>query len=420
MCGWRSVYRTSWESKWGNMIKNKFAELKASAPIALTKVTDSLFPGVSKSHGIRFGVGAAETTGEALRDLGAKGTVFLVSDDVLQELGVVDFVVDVIERSGLKVASFCHVEPEPHVETVQKVLDGIITSKASAVVGLGGGSVMDVAKAAALALSNDVDADTYIMNPTARGKQRRIPLVLMATTSGTGSEVSQYAVATKGQDKQPMIGADLLADLAILDPLLTSTMPKSVTNATGLDALTHAAESLVHKNATPYSDGLAIGAISLIGGALRKASENPDDIVARSNMLTASALAMLSFNQTGGLWAHSVSYIIPQYKPVTHGLGCALGLPYLMSFNDEVVTEKHALISNLLGRSGDSAALVVRDLMGDLGMPTNLREFGGLDENMISEYAALTVEKYPRPGNPREMSEAACRDYWGAMFSGAL
>lgn len=400
-------------------LSDKFDVLRASVPANLQKIRSFRSPGAQPSRGISYGVGAVDEIGAAAIRLGANGTVLIVSDPVLEALGLVDLVAARLEASGLVSARFTDVKPEPVVENVIEAEAEARRVGAELVIGLGGGSAMDVAKVVAVGLGGRVSGQRYVSDPSCRAGAGRAPLILVPTTSGTGSEVSEYAIILEGKEKRLIASPDLLPDLALLDPLLTMSMPRSVTAATGLDALTHAIEGMTNLVATPINDGLSLAAITMIGRSLRRAANAPDDVAARYDMLVASAFAMMSFNLSGGLWAHSVSYVLGSAMPTPHGLGCALGLPSLLRFNQPTVAAQHAQIATALGMdaaNGDCpVADAVEGLMKDVGMPVSLREHG-IDEADLDALSEAMTRLYPRVNNPRPMSGSEARAYWQAMF----
>jgi alcohol dehydrogenase class IV len=285
---------------------------------------------------------------------------------------------------------------------------------------------MDITKFSAQCLAHKVTprsiaSGEYI--PDSRG----IPMILVPTTSGTGSEVSPIFVVTVDGDKWFLNNPYLYSDISIVDPELTISMPPNVTATTGLDALTHAIEAMMHKNATPLTDILCLGGIELAGAYLRRAYADGEDLEARYYMSLAATFSMMGMGMSGGLYAHSVAFIVGKYKPTPHGLGCALGLPYLMAYNLPVCSEKLARIADALGESTttlnelDAARRSVQSifcLMEGVGIPTTLQEYGGVLETDIENAADLMLKLYPRPFNPRAMGPEDAVQYWRDMWYG--
>jgi alcohol dehydrogenase class IV len=389
------------------------------------RVFDFRTVGMQYPNRIIFGCGAIDKIGEEAAQLG-KGRALIISDEILEMIGTVSQVKDRLESAGFEVAIFAGVEPEPHLETAEKIFIDHKDDEISVIIGLGGGSVMDITKFSAQCLAHKVTprsiaSGEYI--PDSRG----IPMILVPTTSGTGSEVSPIFVVTVDGDKWFLNNPYLYSDISIVDPELTISMPPNVTATTGLDALTHAIEAMMHKNATPLTDILCLGGIELAGAYLRRAYADGEDLEARYYMSLAATFSMMGMGMSGGLYAHSVAFIVGKYKPTPHGLGCALGLPYLMAYNLPVCSEKLARIADALGESTttlnelDAARRSVQSifcLMEGVGIPTTLQEYGGVLETDIENAADLMLKLYPRPFNPRAMGPEDAVQYWRDMWYG--
>lgn len=225
--------------------------------------------GMPSPNRIIFGCGAVNSVGEEAAKL-AKGKALLVSDEILDKLGTVEKVKGVLEGAGFDVSTFTNVEAEPHIETAEALYENHVGKAFSLLVGVGGGSVMDMSKLAAQCIANDIHprkiTDGEVV-PDTRG----LPLILAPTTSGTGSEVSPIFVITVGKDKKFVNNPFFFSDISIVDPVLTVSMPPRVTASTGLDALSHAIEGMMNTNASPLSDIFCLGGIELAGAYLRKA-----------------------------------------------------------------------------------------------------------------------------------------------------
>jgi alcohol dehydrogenase len=252
--------------------------------------------------------------------------------------------------------------------------------------------------------------------------------ILIPTTSGTGSEVSHLFVASSGKDKYFMGTPYAFAEIAIIDPGLTISLPPKVTASTGIDALSHAVESLMNKLANPFYDCLGFGGVELISKYLRRATFNGQDLEARYYMAMAATLSMISMVGTSGLYAHSIAYVLAAYQPTPHGVGCAIGLPYTMAFNVPVIEDKLALIARAMGEridslspraAGQRAAEMVYDLIGDVKIPLSLKAMGFRRED-LPKMAEINVNKYPRPNNPRPMSQEESLALFEAMYEGKL
>jgi len=252
--------------------------------------------------------------------------------------------------------------------------------------------------------------------------------ILIPTTSGTGSEVSRFFVVSAGKDKYFPGSPYAYPEMAIIDPGLTLSMPPKITASTGIDALSHAVESLMNKVANPWTDSLALGGTELVGKYLRRATFNDQDLEGRYYMSMASTLSMISLTGTGGLYSHSISYVLAMYQPTAHGIGCGVSLPYTMAFNLPVIENKLALIARTLGEhteslspraAGKRAVEMVYELIADVKMPVSLKEMGFQHEDVF-KMAEICITKYPRPNNPRPMSKEDCLALFEAMWEGDL
>jgi alcohol dehydrogenase len=205
-------------------------------------------------------------------------------------------------------------------------------------------------------------------------------------------------------------------------------MPPRVTASTGIDALSHAIDSLMHKLANPLYDSLGLAGIELVGKYLRRATFDGQDLEARYYMSMGATLCMMSLTGTGGLYSHAISYVLAMYQPTVHGIGCGVGLPYTMAFNAPLIEEKLATVARALGAKIESlslraaakrAAELVRDLIADVNLPVSLKQMGVQHED-VYKMAEICVTKYPRSGNPRDLSKEDARILFEAMWQGDL
>ena len=322
--------------------------------------------------------GAVGAEAQALRMTRA----VVVTDKVLHEkTDSVSRIVAGLQAAGIAVEVFDDVEPDPLVGTARRSAEVARRFSPDGIVGLGGGSPLDIAKATAAVLANEVPLDQ--MWGVANIPKPALPLILLPTTAGTGSEVTPNCILTDvkpdgGHMKKGIVSPHILARTAIVDPLLTVTAPPGVTAAAGMDALTHAIETYVSKSAQPITTPLALEAIQLIGKYLRRAVANGSDLEARRHMANASMLAGLAF-ANGFLGAvHAVAMAMGGQFNVAHGIANALMLPYVMEFNAMAATEKFARIAAALGEpiqglsereAARRAALAVHQLVTDVGLP---------------------------------------------------
>jgi alcohol dehydrogenase len=237
-----------------------------------------------------------------------------------------------------------------------------------------------------------------------------------------------YFVCSAGKDKYFMGSPLAYPEIAIIDPGLTLSMPPRITASTGIDALSHAVESIMNKLANPMYDCLGIGGIELISKYLRRATFNGSDLEARYFMSMGATLAMISMTGTGGLYAHSISYVLAMFQPTAHGVGCGIGLPYTMAFNLPVIEDRLALIARAMGEKVESlsareagrwACELVYDLTAEVKLPVSLQEMGFKHED-VAKMGELNVAKYPRSNNPRAMSKEESLALFEAMWEGDL
>jgi alcohol dehydrogenase class IV len=371
---------------------------------------------------ILTGDGCASALGAEAAGLGARRAV-LVTDRVLR--GKTDAVRQAeaaLTAAGIKVEVFDAVEPDPMAATAQRAADFARPYGPDLVVGLGGGSPMDIAKAVAAVLGNAVPLAA--MWGVRNVPQPGLPLILLPTTSGTGSEVTPNCILTDvkpdgGHMKKGIVSPNIVARVAIVDPLLTLSAPRGITASTGMDALTHAIETYVSVNAQPLTSPLALESVSLIGRFLRRAVADGADAEARRHMASASLLAGLAF-ANGFLGAvHAIAMAMGGRHDVAHGVANALLLPYVMEWNEVAATEKFARIATALGEpvaglpereAAHRASLAVHRLVGDLGLPQTLAAVAiapeaipGLAEEAFGNQRLL--KNNPRTATAQDLSD---------------
>ena len=389
------------------------------------RVFDFITAGMIAPNRIIFGCGAIDQIGAEAAKLG-QGRALPISDEVLEKLGVLEKIEAYLQKNGFSVSIFAKVEPEPLVEKAEAIFEQYAKETVGVVIGVGGGSVLDITKLMAMSLAHKIPPHRYCSGK-AEPEPPRLPLILAPTTSGTGSELGGYSVITVDHDKKPFYVT--YADMAIVDPKLTVSLPSYVTAFTGMDAISHAIEAMMHKNANPVGDMLCLGGIELAAANLRRAVADGEDLEARYYMSMAASLGYMGMDMTGVVYAHSASYVITKYKPTPHGLGCALALPYNMAFNIPYISAKLARIAAAMGEPTDSlsqlraANLAVESiyrLMEDIGLPVTLEQYGGITESDLTAAAEMMIEKYPRPENPRPMDRRQAIQFWRNMWQGKL
>ena len=333
---------------------------------------------------ITFGAGAIETVGAEAKRLGTSHA-FVLSDPNLRKLGVTDRVVGSLAAQGVRSSVCAEIEFEPSIQSVAPAAAVAKASGCDLVIGLGGGSTMDTAKAVAVLTRNEGQPEDYL--GIGLVKQRGVPMVLMPTTSGTGAEVTPNALfyVPSVREKRAIVSPHIIPDVAILDPLVTLTVPTAVTAATGLDALSHAIESYTSLNASPLTDLYALEAIRLIGVHLRTAVANGGNLDAREGMFRASLYAGIGIGNAGTNIVHALAYPLQGQHRVTHGVANSLLLPYGMEFNALSNLAKFATVAEALGEptaglSPRAAAArsteACRLLSQDIGIPQTMGEVG--------------------------------------------
>jgi alcohol dehydrogenase class IV len=333
---------------------------------------------------ITFGAGAIETVGTEAKRLGASHA-FVLSDPNLQKLGVTDRIAASLSAQGVRSTVYAEIEFEPSVQSVAPAAAAAKAPGCDLLIGLGGGSTMDTAKAVAVLTRNAGQAEDYL--GIGLVKQRGVPMILIPTTSGTGAEITPNALfyIPAAREKRAIVSPHIIPDVALLDPLVTLTVPPPVTAATGLDALSHAVESYTSLNASSLTDLYALEAIRLIGTHLRTVVANGSDLAAREGMLRASLYAGIGIGNAGTNVVHALAYPLQGQHRVTHGVANSLLLPYGMEFNALSNLSKFANVAEALGEpiaglSPRSAAArsteACRQLSQDIGIPQTMREVG--------------------------------------------
>ncbi len=361
---------------------------------------------------IVFGSGAFEQLLEHVHEL--KGSKpFVVLDRNLSLAGFKERVSDLFESGGMDYILFDRVEGEPPLELADEGAEIALKEKCNLVVGIGGGSTMDVAKAVAVIAANKGRAKDYLGLNKVPGPG--LPKIMVPTTAGTGSEVTFTSVfiRKKLKKKEGMNSPWLYPELALLDPVLTLSVPSNVTAATGIDALCHAIESYTSINSSPLSELVSLEAVRLISSDLRTCVHDGSNLRARENVLLGSLYAGLGLANAGVTAVHSLSYPLGGKYGISHGVANTVLLPYVMRFNLPGAVEKFAVVAETMGEfvddlslreAADLAVEAVEELIEDCDMNISLEELG-VGEEDFSELAkvAMTVAR-PLENNPRKVT----------------
>ena len=366
--------------------------------------------------GIRYGSGQAKDSCKEIFDkLGSR--ILFITDKGLMSLGLTKPTINELKKKS-EVEVFEDVEADPSKKTLIKAIEIGKKFKATGVIGFGGGSSMDVAKLSALILGSNEDLEKAWGVANAKGP--RLPLVLVPTTAGTGSEVTPISIITVGEEEKKGVSSQIiLPDLAILDPDLTLGLPAATTAATGIDAMVHAIEgySSSNKNNNVISKMLAVEALKLLGGSIEKAVEDGSNVEARGNMLVGAMLAGKAFANSPVAAVHALAYPIGGTFHISHGLSNSLVLPYVLRFNsvDAKAANNYAELAPYVfpkldiskGNQAVSAEFIdkLEDLSKRLGLPQKLREVNIPKE--ACEKMAKDAMKQTRllVNNPRELTE---------------
>ena len=309
----------------------------------------------------------------------------IITDRTMRSLGILDEVARRLEKAGLQVEVFDGVEPEPSKRIVERAVQVARSFGPDWIIGLGGGSCMDVAKAV-FVLYERPDLALDEITPLAElGLRKKARLLNIPTTSGTGSEATWAIVITdeREQHKMELASREVVADVAILDPSLPASMPPRLTADTGLDALTHALEAYVSKWRNDFSDALALWAIKAVFRYLPRAYRNGQDMEAREKLHNAATMAGMAFSNSQICIAHAMGHALGALFKVPHGRSVAVFLPYTIEYNARVAADRYAEVADALGLGGEDAAektakLVeaVRELLREVDGPLSVADLG--------------------------------------------
>lgn len=314
----------------------------------------------------------------------------------------------ILESAGVRHALFADVEPDPTMELVDRIVAMLRAGGHDGVIGLGGGSAMDAAKAAAATATADapvreiVGPDKVTVDP--------LPTIAIPTTAGTGSEVTRFAVLSDPEAgvKASVASMRIMPRFAILDPSLTAELPAALTASTGLDALAHAVESFGSVWNNPVSEGMALHAVGLVGEHLRSAVAEPGDLAARGGMLAASCIAELAANSTRLGLAHALAVPLGGTNHVPHGVGVAMMLAPMCVYNEVVDPARYERLSVAFGEAGTPFSAAVARLCADLGLDARLRDFGFSDPDR-ERVVEIALRSDNVLANPRPVEAADLR-----------
>lgn len=325
---------------------------------------------------IKFGPGLAARIGGELSPICAARHVLVISDPGVIAAGLADAAMGSLQKSGVAVDLFNDLKGETSAASIDRAAEMVRTCQPSAVIGLGGGSALDVAKMAAVVAADDHRTEAYALMRQPL-PPRKAKLVMLPTTAGTGAEVTRTAVFTNRQGHKVWAwGNALAADLVILDPALTVSLPHSLTAATGLDAMVHAIEACTVKSSHPFVQATGLHAVRLIFQNLTRILDQPRDLIARANLLMASTLAGLAIDGAGSGLAHSIGHALGTIAGIHHGRAVALALDVIFPKNATAAIDIHVQIAAALGVHADRTAAAQSAKMGAQAFGNFIRRTG--------------------------------------------
>ncbi len=342
----------------------------------------------------------------------AFGKALVCSDPDLIKFGVTKKVTDVLEAAAIPYEIYSGIKPNPTIENVQGGVEAFKTSGADCIVAIGGGSSIDTAKAIGIIIANPEFYDVKSLEGVAPTKNKSVPIIAVPTTAGTAAEVTINYVITDAENDRKMVCVDVhdIPVVAVVDPDMMATMPRGLTAATGMDALTHAIEGYITKGAWELSDMFHVKAIEIIARSLRAAVEGTDE--GREGMALGQYVAGMGFSNVGLGIVHSMAHPLGAVYDTPHGVANAIILPTVMEYNAPATGEKYRDIAKAMGVCGtedmsieearEAAIAAVKKLSADVGIPADLKEIVKAED--IDFLSQSAYDDACRPGNPRDTS----------------
>ena len=357
------------------------------------------------------GSGAVKEIGPELSARGFRKALICSGKHVVKS-GEINKILDPLKEAGIDAALFTDIKANPTIENVQNGVKAFQNAQADCIIAVGGGSVMDTAKAIGVIINNPEFADVRSLEGVAPTKRHAVFTVAVPTTAGTAAEVTINYVITDVEKKRKFVCVDTndIPEIAVVDPDMMSSMPKGLTAATGMDALTHAIEGYITKGHCVISDMFHLEAIKLISQSLRGAVQNTPE--GREGMALGQYIAGMGFSNVGLGIVHSMAHGLSALYDTPHGVACAILLPVGLEYNKSVAGERYRAVGKAMGVMGidemndveaaDATIAAVKQLSADVGIPTNLH--GILKEEDIQFLAESAFADACRPGNPRDTS----------------
>ena len=369
------------------------------------------------------GKGAIAAIADEIKARGFK-KAFVCSDPDLIKFGVTKKVTDILDNAEIAYEIYSNIKPNPTIENVQTGVEAFKNAGTDCIVAIGGGSSMDTAKAIGIIITNPEFADVRSLEGVAPTKNPCVPIIAVPTTAGTAAEVTINYVITDVEKDRKMVCVDVhdIPVVAVVDPDMMASMPKGLTAATGMDALTHAIEGYITKGAWELSDMFHIKAIEIIARSLRGAVENTDE--GREGMALGQYVAGMGFSNVGLGIVHSMAHPLGALYDTPHGVANAIILPTVMEYNAPATGEKYRDIAKAMGVNGvDAMSLedarkaaidAVKQLSVDVGIPTDLKEIVKAED--IDFLSQSAFDDACRPGNPRDTSVAEIKELYLSLM----
>lgn len=369
------------------------------------------------------GKGAITAIADEIRGRGFK-KAFVCSDPDLIKFGVTKKVTDVLDSAGIPYEIYSGIKANPTIENVQTGVAAYKASGAECIVAIGGGSSMDTAKAVGIIINNPEFADVRSLEGVAPTKHKCVPIIAVPTTAGTAAEVTINYVITDTEKNRKMVCVDVhdIPVVAVVDPDMMSSMPKSLTAATGMDALTHAIEGFITKGAWEMSDMFHLRAIELISKYLRAAVANTPE--GREGMALGQYIAGMGFSNVGLGIVHSMAHPLGALYDTPHGVANAIILPTVMEYNAPATGDKYRAIAAAMGvkdtekmtleAARRAAVDAVKQLSKDVGIPADLKNIVKRED--VDFLAQSAYDDACRPGNPRDTSVAEIKELYLSLL----
>ena len=360
-----------------------------------------------------FGPGARKPLPGVVARLGYKKAL-VVTDKGLMKFGVAKMVLDVLDEAAIPYEIYDEVKPNPTVTNVKMGVEACKKAEADFIIAIGGGSSMDTAKGIGIICNNPEFSDVISLEGVADTKKKTVPIIALPTTAGTAAEttINYVIIDEEKQKKMVCVDPNDIPAVAIIDAELMYSLPKSLTAATGMDAMTHAIEGLITKGAWELSDMFEIKAIEMIHKYLPIAVNEPTNLVGRDGMAVAQYVAGMAFSNVGLGVDHGMAHPLSALHDIPHGVACAMLLPTVMKFNAPAALPKYVDIAKALGvykdgmtqqEAADAACAEIDNLSRLVGIPTHLSELG-ITEKDIDALADQAIVDVCTPGNPREVT----------------